>query len=88
MTYIVLGVLLVALLLDLGVLSEKPNTTVSIKKALLQTLMWVLLAMAFAGFIWFEKGEKPAIQYVSAYLMEWSLSVDNIFVFILLFRIL
>jgi tellurite resistance protein TerC len=85
-TYLVFGcILLVALLLDLGVLS-KAQTTVSMKKAIGQTLMWVALAMAFAGFVWFRDGDKLALQYVSAYLMEWSLSVDNIFVFILLFN--
>jgi tellurite resistance protein TerC len=85
-TYLVFGsILLLALLLDLGLLS-KAQTTVSIPKALLQTGMWVALAMAFAGFIWLKQGDKAAMQYVSAYLMEWSLSVDNIFVFILLFQ--
>ena len=86
MTYLVFAiVLLVALLLDLGLLS-KAKAVISIKMALWQTLMWILLAMAFAVFLWFQKGDKLALQYVSAYLMEWSLSVDNIFVFILLFK--
>jgi tellurite resistance protein TerC len=85
-TYLVFGsILLLALLLDLGLLS-KAQTTVSIKKAIGQTLLWIALAMAFAGFIWIKQGDKAAMQYVSAYLMEWSLSVDNIFVFILLFK--
>ncbi|MFY8126849.1 MAG: TerC/Alx family metal homeostasis membrane protein [Chitinophagaceae bacterium] len=74
----------VALIVDLGLLSKK-NKSVSIKTALLQTFFWVGLALAFFWFLWFEEGQKPAVEYLSAYLMEWSLSIDNIFVFIILF---
>jgi tellurite resistance protein TerC len=42
--------------------------------------------MIFFGFLWIENGRTLALEYVSAYLMEWSLSIDNIFVFILLFN--
>jgi tellurite resistance protein TerC len=84
-TYIVFGaVLLVALIFDLGLLSKK-NKKVSIKQALYQTFFWVALALAFFIFIWIENGQKLALEYVSAYLMEWSLSIDNIFVFIIIF---
>ena len=51
-----------------------------------QTFFWVRLAMAFFVFMWIEEGQKPALEYISAYLMEWSLSIDNIFVFILIFN--
>src|ERR1700759_4828911 len=84
-TYIVFGVaLLLALILDLGLLSKK-NKEVTIKKAMQQTIFWVLLALAFFVFVWIEDGKQPALEYISAYLMEWSLSIDNIFVFILIF---
>src|SRR6059058_1654718 len=84
-TFIVFGfVLIAALVLDLGLLSKR-STTISIKKALLQTLFWVSLALLFFGFLWLRDGHVVAIEYVSAYLMEWSLSIDNIFVFILIF---
>lgn len=84
-TYLVFGiVILIALVLDLGLLSKK-SAEISMKKALIQTLFWVSLAFAFFGFVWFEYGEAPALEYISAYLMEWSLSIDNIFVFILIF---
>jgi len=84
--YLVFGVvLLLALVLDLGVLSKK-NKIVTIKAALLQTFFWVLLALAFFVFMWIDEGRKPALEYISAYLMEWSLSIDNIFVFILIFN--
>jgi tellurite resistance protein TerC len=78
------GVILLALTFDLGLLSKK-NTIVSMRTALLQTIFWVLLALGFFVFVWIEKDEKIALEYLSAYLMEWSLSIDNIFVFILIF---
>jgi tellurite resistance protein TerC len=84
-TYLIFGIVLVlAIVFDLGLLSKK-GSAITIKKALLQTLFWVCLALAFFGFLWYEKGHQTAVEYISAYLMEWSLSIDNIFVFILLF---
>lgn len=78
------AVILVALVLDLGLLSKK-NSVISLKMALIQTVFWVLLSLAFCGFIWYENGKNDAIMYISAYLLEWSLSIDNIFVFIIIF---
>ncbi|MBP8244385.1 MAG: TerC/Alx family metal homeostasis membrane protein [Chitinophagaceae bacterium] len=84
-TYLVFGIVLVlALVFDLGLLSKK-GQTVTIKQALYQTFFWVGLALAFFVFVWVEKGQGLALEYLSAYLMEWSLSIDNIFVFILIF---
>jgi len=76
--------LLFALIFDLGLMSKK-GRKVTIKQALYQTFFWVGLALAFFVFMWVEKGELLALQYLSGYLMEWSLSIDNIFVFILIF---
>ena len=84
-TYLVFGiVLLIAVVIDLGLVS-KSSAEITIKKALIQTGFWVTLAFAFFGFLWFYEGTNVAIEYISAYLMEWSLSIDNIFVFILIF---
>jgi len=84
-TYLVFGiVLVVALIFDLGLMSKK-GQKVTIRQALYQTFFWVGLALAFFVFMWIEKGEGLALEYLSAYLMEWSLSIDNIFVFILIF---
>jgi tellurite resistance protein TerC len=84
-TYLVFGVLLVlALAFDLGLLSKK-HAHVTIRKALWQTIFWVSLALGFFIFLWIRNGQVMALEYVSAYLMEWSLSIDNIFVFILIF---
>jgi len=84
-TYVVFGgVLILALVFDLGLLSKK-DKTITIKQALWQTFFWVSLALAFFVFVWIERGQQTALEYISGYLMEWSLSIDNIFVFILIF---
>src|ERR1700760_2041075 len=86
LTYIVFcGVIILALVFDLGLLSKK-NTVVSLRAALLQTIFWVLLSFAFCGFVYIERGSSDAVSYISAYLLEWSLSIDNIFVFIIIFN--
>lgn len=85
LTYVLFGGLVIlALIFDLGLLSKK-HTHITIKKALWQTVFWVMLALAFMAFMWYEYGQTTAIEYLSAYLTEWSLSIDNIFVFILIF---
>jgi tellurite resistance protein TerC len=96
LTYLIFGaVVLVALVFDLGLLSKK-GEIVTIKKALFQTCFWVFLAFAFFGYLWVEYGKSTLVidkvpqkeipwAFISAYLMEWSLSIDNIFVFILIF---
>ena len=90
LTYIVFAaVICAALVFDLGLLSKK-NLAISLKAALLQTVFWVALSFAFCGFIWYENidgnGKQDAIYFISAYLLEWSLSIDNIFVFIIIFN--
>lgn len=83
--YTVFGTLLVlALTFDLGLLSKK-NKIITIRQALYQTFFWVSLALGFLVFVWIERGQTIALEYLSAYLMEWSLSIDNIFVFVLIF---
>lgn len=85
LTYLVFGIVLVlALVFDLGLLSKK-NQKITIRQALYQTFFWVGLAIAFFVFMWIGKGQRIALEYLSGYLMEWSLSIDNIFVFILIF---
>jgi tellurite resistance protein TerC len=84
LTYLAFGVILVfALVFDLGLLSKK-TSHITIRKALMQTCFWVSLALLFMGFVWYQEGQKAGLEYLSAYLTEWSLSIDNIFVFILI----
>ena len=85
LAYLVFGIVLgAALFVDLGFLS-KSNKVITMRNALLQTLFWVALAMAFFVFVYLQKGSKTGLEYLSGYLMEWSLSIDNIFVFVLIF---
>lgn len=87
--YLIFGlIIVVALIFDLGLLSKK-NQKISLKTALIQTFFWVALSFAFCAYIWWQNeggnGKADAISYISAYLLEWSLSIDNIFVFIIIF---
>ena len=85
LSYLVFSTVLVfAVVLDLGLLSKR-SKSITIKKALIQTFFWIGLALAYGVFVFYSEGKITTIEYVSAYLMEWSLSIDNIFVFILIF---
>ncbi|HZB12719.1 MAG TPA: TerC family protein [Chryseolinea sp.] len=75
---------LIMLALDLGVFHRK-NHEVSVKEALTWTAVWITLALTFNGFIYYRFGEELAVQFLTGYLIEKSLSVDNIFVIILIF---
>lgn len=85
LTYLVFGIVLVlAVIIDLGVFTKK-GAIISLKNALWTSIFWIALGLAFGIFVWFEQGQTSALEYYSAYLMEKSLSIDNIFVFILIF---
>ncbi len=73
------------LLLDLGVFNKKSHE-VSSKEALSWSLVWISLAMAFSGLIYFYAGSTKFYEFQSAYWIEKALSVDNLFVFILVFK--
>ena len=75
---------LIMLGLDLGVFHRKSHE-VSLKEALVWTGVWVTLALAFNVFIYYYFDEEFAVQFLTGYLIEKSLSVDNIFVIILIF---
>jgi tellurite resistance protein TerC len=76
---------LVLLLLDLGVFNRKVHV-VSTREALTWSIVWVLLSLSFNGVIWWQYGRDPALEFLSAYVLEKALSVDNLFVFIVIFR--
>ncbi len=76
--------ILAMLALDLGVFHRKAHT-ISIKEALAWTIVWITLAMIFNAGVYFFSGPELALQFFTGYLIEESLSVDNIFVFVLLF---
>jgi tellurite resistance protein TerC len=75
---------LLMLALDLGVFHRKSHP-VKVKEAMIWTVVWIALAFAFAGGIYLWQGSEPSLQFVAGYLIEKSLSVDNLFVFLMLF---
>jgi tellurite resistance protein TerC len=75
----------VMLALDLGVLNRRAHT-VSFREALAWSAMWVSLALAFAVVVYFWHGKRESLEFVTGYVIELSLSIDNLFVFLVLFR--
>lgn len=76
--------ILCMLVLDLGVFHRK-SKEIGVKEALTWTVIWVFLAFLFNVFVYFQLGEEKAYEFFTGYLIEKSLSVDNIFVIILIF---
>jgi len=72
------------LALDLGVFQKKTHA-VTVKEALIWSAVWILLALFFNIFIYYDMGKVKALEFFTGYLLERSLSIDNIFVFVLLF---
>ncbi len=78
------GVTAVVLLLDLFVFHQRDRVP-TLRSSLLWTVFWVCLAMCFNGLIWYWGGKGPALEFLTGYLVEWSLSMDNVFVFAVVF---
>ncbi|MGH9536930.1 MAG: TerC family protein [Terriglobales bacterium] len=84
--WILFNVFVVAMLvLDLGVFHRRAHT-VKFREALLWSLVWIALAAIFAVVVYFWHGRTPTLEFVTGYVIELSLSVDNLFVFLLIFR--
>jgi len=79
--FFVLGMLA----LDLGVFHRKAHT-VSIKEASVWSVVWITLAMLFNAGIYFAWGPEKALEFLTAYIIEKSLSVDNLFIFLMIFQ--
>ena len=77
------GVLAV-LALDLGVFNKKAHK-ISVKEAAIWSGVWITLSLGFAGVIYKIRGRQAALEFVTGYLIEYSLSIDNIFVIVLIF---
>ena len=76
--------ILIMLVLDLYVFHKK-DEVIKIKSALLWSAFWIALALVFNAGIYFFEGKKQAFDFFTAYILEKSLSVDNLFVFIMIF---
>src|SRR3989338_3781353 len=75
---------LAMLAFDLGVFQRK-GRVIGIRESLLWTCFWIVLALLFNLGIYWWKGSQVALEFLTAYLLEKSLSMDNIFVFLLIF---
>jgi tellurite resistance protein TerC len=73
------------LVLDLGVFHRRAHT-VKFREALIWSVAWIALAAIFTVIIFFWHGRTPALEFLTGYVIELSLSVDNLFVFLLIFR--
>jgi tellurite resistance protein TerC len=80
-----IGGVVLLLVLDMVVFHRKPHE-VRTREAVGWTIFWVALALAFNAWVWWEFGEKHASDFFQAYVVEESLSVDNLFVFLLIFQ--
>jgi tellurite resistance protein TerC len=76
---------LAVLALDLGVFHKK-SQTVTLKNALTWSAVWITLALAFCVVVYFWHGKQASLEFLTGYLIEQSLSVDNLFVFLVLFQ--
>ncbi len=82
----IFGVLILAMLaLDLGVFNRKTHV-IKMKEAMLWTSFWITLACLFGAGVYYFYGHSKALEFFTAYIIEYSLSIDNLFVFLLIFR--
>lgn len=72
------------LALDLGVFHRKAHA-ISVREAIAWSIFWISLALVFCAGLWVIEGSKPALEFLTGFLIEKSLSVDNLFVFLLIF---
>src|SRR3972149_3084398 len=79
------AVIALLLVLDLGVLNRRAHVLTPGEASRWSGAL-VVLAAIFAGFLWYREGATHALEFVTGYVVELSLSVDNLFVFILLFQ--
>lgn len=76
---------LLAVALDLGIFHRKLHK-VEIREALLWSAIWIGLALTFGYFVWHWYGPQRGLEYYTGYLIEKALSIDNLFVFLVIFR--
>ena len=79
-----LAIVLALLALDLGVL-HKENKEIGIRESLLLSAFYITLGVAFGGFVWWQSGAQAGIEYLTGFVVEKSLAMDNIFVIAMIF---
>lgn len=78
------GIILILLLADLGIFHRQPEK-VLVRQALAWSAFWIALSLVFNGWIAYHYGSQKGMEFLAGYLLEKSLSVDNLFVFLLIF---
>lgn len=78
------ALLLFVFIIDLGIFNRKSHE-IRFREALIWTLFYISLALLFNAWVYYEEGRVKAMEFFTAYLLEESLSVDNLFVFIMIF---
>jgi tellurite resistance protein TerC len=79
------SIVLVLIALDLFVFNRRSHT-IRFREAVLWTCFWMGIALSFNLFVYFTMGTRPALEFLTGYVVEQSLSVDNLFVFALILR--
>lgn len=88
LSWIGFGILIFALFyLDLGILHKK-NKVMDSKESILMYLFYLCIGLSFGGWVWYDMGSEKAAEYVTGYLVEMSLSLDNIFIISIIFNFL
>ncbi len=82
--FIFIGIVITLLVLDLGVL-HKDNHVISVKESLWMSAGYIAIALMFGGWIWWEMGPEPGMNYFTGFFVEMTLALDNIFVISLIF---
>jgi tellurite resistance protein TerC len=77
-------IIVIMLALDLGIFNKRAHK-ITVKEAIIWSSIWISLAIIFNVFVLIEYGETKALEFFTGYVIEYSLSIDNIFVFILIF---
>ena len=79
-----IAIVIALLALDLGVL-HKQNREIGVKESLLLSGFYITLGLLFGGFVWYQFGEQASIEYLTGFVIEKSLAMDNIFVIAMIF---
>ena len=71
--------------LGVDLFSDRGPRAISLRSAIWRSLIWIALSLGFNAIVWLQQGRDQGIDFFTGYLIEYSLSVDNIFVFVLIF---
>lgn len=77
--------LAIVIFLGIDLFLHRGDKKVSFKEALLWSIAWISVSLLFCVYLYYARGPKPALEFLTGYLLEKSLSVDNLFVFMLIF---